>query len=311
MFHGRGGTVGRGGGPSYEAILAQPPGTVRGQIRVTEQGEVIGSKYANPEIGRRNLETLVAATLEASLLQPTKPATRSFMQAAATLSETSMQAYRALVYETAGFTEYFFDATPLRELAQLNIGSRPASRKALQHIEDLRAIPWVFSWTQSRFYLPGWFGAGSALQKLKTEDPSGYATLASALPGSAFLRYVLTNIESSLVSANTGLMSAYAGLVEDTAVRERFLSTILTEYETTRSIIDDLFQGTFEARRPRLAYTLNIREEPLKVLHHQQIALLRDWRVLSAAGKTEAADGMVSDLLISINAIASGLRTTG
>jgi phosphoenolpyruvate carboxylase len=106
-------------------------------------------------------------------------------------------------------------------------------------------------------------------------------------------------------------MSAYAGLVEDTAVRERFLSTILTEYETTRSIIDDLFQGTFEARRPRLAYTLNIREEPLKVLHHQQIALLRDWRVLSAAGKTEAADGMVSDLLISINAIASGLRTTG
>ncbi|MDP2257727.1 MAG: phosphoenolpyruvate carboxylase, partial [Polaromonas sp.] len=141
MFHGRGGTVGRGGGPSYQAILAQPPGTVRGQIRLTEQGEVIGSKYANPEIGRRNLETLVAATLEATLLQPTKPATSAFLQAADQLSQASMAAYRALVYETPGFTEYFFSATPIREIAELNIGSRPASRKASQKIEDLRAIP--------------------------------------------------------------------------------------------------------------------------------------------------------------------------
>ncbi|MCZ8256863.1 MAG: phosphoenolpyruvate carboxylase, partial [Polaromonas sp.] len=150
MFHGRGGTVGRGGGPSYQAILAQPPGTVRGQIRLTEQGEVIGSKYANPEIGRRNLETLVAATLEATLLQPTKPATKAFLQVAAELSEASMAAYRALVYETPGFTEYFFSATPIREIAELNIGSRPASRKASQKIEDLRAIPWGFSWGQCR-----------------------------------------------------------------------------------------------------------------------------------------------------------------
>ncbi|MBK5204191.1 MAG: phosphoenolpyruvate carboxylase, partial [Polaromonas sp.] len=160
MFHGRGGTVGRGGGPSYEAILAQPPGTVRGQIRLTEQGEVIGSKYANPEIGRSNLETLVAATLEATLLQPTKPATREFLQAAAQLSQSSMAAYRALVYETPGFTEYFFSATPIREIAELNIGSRPASRKASQRIEDLRAIPWGFSWGQCRLTLPGWYGFG-------------------------------------------------------------------------------------------------------------------------------------------------------
>ena len=146
MFHGRGGTVGRGGGPSYQAILAQPPGTVRGQIRLTEQGEVIGSKYANPEIGRRNLETLVAATLEATLLQPTKPASAAFLKAAAALSTSSMAAYRALVYDTPGFTEYFFSSTPIREIAELNIGSRPASRKASQKIEDLRAIPWGFSW---------------------------------------------------------------------------------------------------------------------------------------------------------------------
>ncbi|MEP6825489.1 MAG: phosphoenolpyruvate carboxylase, partial [Ramlibacter sp.] len=160
MFHGRGGTVGRGGGPSYQAILAQPPGTVRGQLRLTEQGEVINSKYANPEIGRRNLETLVAATLEATLLQPTKPATKAFLVAAEALSAESMAAYRALVYETPGFTDYFFGATPIREIAELNIGSRPASRKAARNIEDLRAVPWSFSWGQCRLTLPGWYGFG-------------------------------------------------------------------------------------------------------------------------------------------------------
>jgi phosphoenolpyruvate carboxylase len=162
LFHGRGGTVGRGGGPSYQAILAQPPGTVNGQIRLTEQGEVIGSKYAHPEIGRRNLETLVAATLEATLLHPTKSAPKAFLDAAAQISDASFAAYRKLVYETPGFTDYFFSATPIREIAELNIGSRPASRKATRAIEDLRAIPWSFSWGQCRVALPGWCGFGSA-----------------------------------------------------------------------------------------------------------------------------------------------------
>ena len=164
LFHGRGGTVGRGGGPSYQAILAQPPGTVKGQIRLTEQGEVIGAKYANPEIGRRNLETLVAATIEATLLHPTKTAPKAFLEAAAQISDASMAAYRQLVYETPGFTDYFFAATPIREIAELNIGSRPAARKAGQpkrSIEDLRAIPWSFSWGQCRVALPGWCGFGA------------------------------------------------------------------------------------------------------------------------------------------------------
>ena len=164
LFHGRGGTVGRGGGPSYQAILAQPPGTVNGQIRLTEQGEVIASKYAQPEIGRRNLETLVAATLEATLLQPTRGAPKSFHDAAQAISAASMAAYRALVYETPGFTDYFFSATPIREIAELNIGSRPASRKASRAIEDLRAIPWSFSWGQCRVALPGWYGFGLGIE---------------------------------------------------------------------------------------------------------------------------------------------------
>ncbi|MFM2068422.1 MAG: hypothetical protein RLZZ584_3331 [Pseudomonadota bacterium] len=163
LFHGRGGTVGRGGGPSYQAILAQPPGTVNGQIRLTEQGEVISSKYAHPEIGLRNLETLVAATLEATLLHPTQSAPPAFLSAAAAISQASFNAYRKLVYETDGFTDYFFAATPIREIAELNIGSRPASRKSTRAIEDLRAIPWSFSWGQCRMALPGWAGFGSAI----------------------------------------------------------------------------------------------------------------------------------------------------
>jgi phosphoenolpyruvate carboxylase len=163
LFHGRGGTVGRGGGPSYQAILAQPPGTVQGQIRLTEQGEVIASKYAHPEIGLRNLETLVAATLEATLLHPTQSAPPAFLNAAAAISQASFNAYRKLVYETDGFTDYFFSATPIREIAELNIGSRPSSRKATRAIEDLRAIPWSFSWGQCRVALPGWCGFGSAI----------------------------------------------------------------------------------------------------------------------------------------------------
>ena len=150
--------------------MAQPPGTVRGQIRLTEQGEVIGSKYANPEIGRRNLETLVAATLEATLLQPTKPANKTFLETAAQLSELSMAAYRALVYETEGFTEYFFSATPIREIAGFNIGSRPASRQATQRNEELRTIPKGFSWGQCRLTLPGWYGFGSAVYQFIGTD---------------------------------------------------------------------------------------------------------------------------------------------
>ena len=182
MFHGRGGTVGRGGGPSYQAILAQPPGTVRGQIRLTEQGEVIGSKYANREIGRRNLETLVAATLEATLLPPAKAAPASFMAAADALSAASMAAYRKLVYETPGFGDYFFGATPIREIAELNIGSRPASRNPSHKIEDLRAVPWSFSWGQCRLTLPGWYGFGSAIEQFlgAAENPAARKERAGA-----------------------------------------------------------------------------------------------------------------------------------
>jgi phosphoenolpyruvate carboxylase len=169
----------------------------------------------------------------------------------------------------------------------------------------------VFSWTQSRFYLPGWYGAGSALERLRNEDPGSYAKLASQARGVAFLRYVTTNIDSSLASANEETMRAYAELVPDVALREKFMGNILAELTRTTEVIKDLFNGPFAARRPRMARTLEIREEPLRVLHLQQISLLREWRARLAAGDSPGAEQLIPDLLISVNAISSGLRTTG
>jgi phosphoenolpyruvate carboxylase len=226
------------------------------------------------------------------------------------LAGWSRDAYRAFL-QTPGFMTFYRNATPIDALEHARIGSRPSRRTGQASLDDLRAIPWVFSWTQSRFYLPGWFGAGSALDRLKNEDKEGFLAIQTGLKSSPFLRYVLTNIESSLVSAKVELMELYADLVSDVEIRERFLAIILAEYKRTKAILEELFQGTFADRRPRLAYTLDIREEPLHVLHVQQVNLLRHWRARLQAGETEIADGMLPDMLISINALASGLRTTG
>jgi phosphoenolpyruvate carboxylase len=311
MFHGRGGTVGRGGGPSYQAILAQPPGTVRGQIRLTEQGEVIGSKYANPEIGRRNLETLVAATLEATLLQPTKPATRAFLDAAAELSEASMDAYRALVYETPGFSDYFFGATPLKELAQLNIGSRPASRKALEKIEDLRAIPWGFSWGQCRLTLPGWLGFGSAvaafLDKSDTAERKAALVLLQKMYRQwPFFRTLLSNMDMVLAKSDLALASRYAELVSDARLRKKIFTAIEAEWHRTA---DALTQITGEKNRlannPALDRSIRHRFPYIDPLHHLQVELIRRYRAGLADERVQRG------IHISINGIAAGLRNTG
>ncbi|MEX8191764.1 phosphoenolpyruvate carboxylase [Comamonas guangdongensis] len=310
MFHGRGGTVGRGGGPSYQAILAQPPGTVRGQIRLTEQGEVIASKYANPEIGRRNLETLVAATLEATLLQPTKPATKAFLEAAAFLSEASMGAYRALVYETPGFTNYFFSSTPIREIAELNIGSRPASRKATQAIEDLRAIPWGFSWGQCRLTLPGWYGFGSAIQAFihrpGKDAKAQLALLQKMYRQWPFFRALLSNMDMVLAKSDLNLASRYSELVTDTRLRRRIFGAIEAEWQSTAQALTQI-TGDKErlAHNTALARSIRHRFPYIDPLHHLQVELVRRWR----AGQTD--DRVKSGIHLSINGIAAGVRNTG
>ena len=311
LFHGRGGTVGRGGGPSYEAILAQPPGTVRGQIRLTEQGEVIGSKYSNPSIGRQNLEALIAATLEATLLQPTKPASKVFLKTAAQISQASMDAYRALIYETDGFAEFFFQATPIREIAELNIGSRPASRKASQRIEDLRAIPWGFSWGQCRLTLPGWFGFGSAIDSLlhqanPAQRKATLALLQKMYRQWPFFRTLLSNMDMALSKADLDLTGLYSELVEDTRLRKRIFSALRAEWDKTVQALN-LITGEKQrlANNPILARSIRHRFPYIDPLHHIQVELVRRYR----AGQTDAR--IQRGIHLSINGIASGLRNTG
>ena len=313
LFHGRGGTVGRGGGPSYQAILAQPPGTVNAQIRLTEQGEVIASKYAQPEIGRRNLETLVAATLEATLLQPTRGAPKSFHDAARQISEASMAAYRALVYETPGFTDYFYSATPIREIAELNIGSRPASRKASRAIEDLRAIPWSFSWGQCRVALPGWYGFGLGIEAFLgtgKERSSRLALLRRMATQWPFFATLISNLDMVIAKSDMAIAARYAALAEDRKAGKRIFARIEDEWERTNAALT-LITGERHrlANNPALARSIEHRFPYLDPLNHLQVELMRRYR---ASRKNDPTmDRVKRGIHISINGLAAGLRNTG
>jgi phosphoenolpyruvate carboxylase len=314
LFHGRGGTVGRGGGPSYQAILAQPPGTVNGQIRLTEQGEVIASKYAHPEIGRRNLETLVAATLEATLLHPTKSAPKAFLDAAQGISDASQAAYRKLVYGTPGFTDYFFSATPIREIAELNIGSRPASRKATRAIEDLRAIPWGFSWGQCRVALPGWFGFGAAIDAFLGKPGAGHKEGVALLQRMhrqwPFFRTLLSNLDMVLAKSDLRIAERYVELVEDKRLGKRIFGLIQAEWQRTNEALS-LITGERQrlASNPSLARSIEHRFPYLDPLNHLQVELMRRNRQGHAGDP--GLERVRRGIHISINGIAAGLRNTG
>ncbi|SDX35682.1 Phosphoenolpyruvate carboxylase, type 1 [Collimonas sp. OK242] len=322
LFHGRGGTVGRGGGPSYQAILAQPPGTVNGQIRLTEQGEIIASKFSNPEIGRRNLELLVAATLEASLMPHNADSKQTkklgeFEQLMDGLSERAYQSYRNLVYETPGFTDYFFAATPIAEIAELNIGSRPASRKATRRIEDLRAIPWGFSWGQCRLLLPGWYGFGSAIEswleegkdsKLRTQK---LATLRAMYKEWPFFATLLSNMDMVLSKTDLAVASRYAGLVTDRKLRNSIFKRIVDEHERTSSILSAITGAKDRlSGNPLLARSIKNRFAYLDPLNHLQVELIKRHRSVTAAGRT-TEERVKRGIHLSINGIAAGLRNTG
>jgi phosphoenolpyruvate carboxylase len=309
LFHGRGGTVGRGGGPSYQAILAQPPGSVNAQIRITEQGEVISSKYSDPEIGRRNLEILIAATLEATLVHhhgddSTMPEFHRIMEA---LSVDAFSAYRHLVYETPGFTDYFFAATPIREIAELNIGSRPSARKATNNIEDLRAIPWVFSWSLNRVILPGWYGFGSAVaQLIEREGEAGLAQLQAMYQHWAFFRGLLSNMDMVLSKTDMGIASRYAELVEDEALRTQIFGAIEAEWQRTVEMLFAITGATtLLADNPTLARSLVTRTPYIDPLNHLQVGLLQRHRAGDTDEKVKRA------IHLTINGIAAGLRNSG
>jgi phosphoenolpyruvate carboxylase len=308
LFHGRGGSVGRGGGPSFDAILAQPGGAVQGQIRITEQGEIISSKYSNGEVGRRNLETLVSATLEASLLQEKVAAPDpDFLHAMEELSQSAYKAYRSLVYETEGFEKYFWSSTVITEIATLNIGSRPASRKKTTAISDLRAIPWVFSWAQCRLMLPGWYGFGSAVKDFVAAHPKdGLDQLRAMYRRWPFFRTQLSNMDMVLAKSSLAIASRYASLVPDIALREAIFSRISREWRDSVDALGAVMeQRELLESNPLLLRSIRNRFPYLDPLNHIQVELLKLHRGHSVA------DRVLTGIQLTINGISAGLRNSG
>ncbi len=308
LFHGRGGTVGRGGGPSYEAILAQPPGAVNGSLRLTEQGEVIAAKYAEPQMARRNLETLVAATLESTLLdvEGLGDAAGPAYEILDELADRALRAYAELVHETPGFVDYFLQSTPVSEIGSMNIGSRPTSRKPTSSIADLRAIPWVLAWSQSRVMLPGWYGTGSAVESWIADGDGRVEVLRDLYQRWPFFQTVLSNMAQVLAKTDLGLAARYAELVEDEALRRRVFDKIAAEHQ--RSInVHKLITGQDDllADNPSLARSVFNRFPYLEPLNHLQVELLRRYR-------SGDDDELVQrGILLTMNGLASALRNSG
>ena len=308
LFHGRGGTVGRGGGPSYDAILAQPPGAVAGSLRITEQGEVIAAKYAEPRIAHRNLETLLAATLEATLLdvEGLDEAAEPAYEVLDDLAARAQRAYSELVHETPGFVEYFKASTPVSEIGALNIGSRPTSRKPTTSISDLRAIPWVLAWSQSRVMLPGWYGTGTAFESWIAEGDGRLEVLRDLYRRWPFFATVLSNMAQVLAKSDLGLAARYSELVEDEVLRHRVFDEIVTEHERTirmHKLItghDDLL-----ADNPALARSVFNRFPYLEPLNHLQVELLRRYRA------SDTDDLVQRGILLTMSGLATALRNSG
>ena len=306
FFHGRGGTISRGAGPTHRFLAALPQGSARGDLRVTEQGETISQKYGTISSSVYNLELLQAGVAAVSFKDLPAPIDGKFSEVCGFLASASRDAYTGLISHP-NFMAYFSEATPIDALETSRIGSRPSRRTGQRTLADLRAIPWVFSWNQSRHYLPGWFGVGSALLRLQVEQPRLFQNLRANLKKSAFLYYVLTNVETNLASADREIIAIYAGLVGDARVRKEILNIILTEFDSTREMMSLVFGGALEKRRPRMLKTLALRDSGLRALHVHQTKLLAEWRVAEPAAKKR----LLPEVLLSINAIASGLRTTG
>ena len=309
LFHGRGGTVGRGGGPSYEAILAQPKGAVQGSVRITEQGEIISAKYGHPVTARRNLEALVAATIESTLLdlEDLDDQGRAY-DVMSEISELSRDAYAALMHDDPGFIEFFETSTPVGEIGSLNIGSRPSSRKQTTSISDLRAIPWVLAWSQQRSMVPGWFGVGTALNEWVGEDPDGsrLAELRELNESWPFFNSVLSNMAQVMSKSDLHLAKLYADLVSDREVADRIFSRIREEYQLTLEMFLKVTgYSTLLEDNPLLARSVDMRFPYLMPLNAIQLEMLRRYR----AG--DSRDKVRRGIQLTMNGLATALRNSG
>jgi phosphoenolpyruvate carboxylase len=310
FFHGRGGTISRGAGPTHRFLRALPPGSLHGTLRLTEQGETISQKYANRITAEHNLELLLAGTAGAVIGTPATRSTAHHLEPLMDeLAASSRAAYADLLH-TGGFIEFFRQATPIDVIEHSRIGSRPARRTGRPSIADLRAIPWVFSWSQSRFLLSGWFGLGTALADLRARDDGRFHELVGHAFDWAPLHYIVSNAATAIATADAEIMGWYAAMVANDDVRARFLDRIHIEYSRTTEVLEEIYGGPLRDRRPNIARTLLQRDPALRPLHQRQIELIVAWRTRQAEDP-EAAESMLPQLLVTVNAIASGLGATG
>ncbi|MGM0704829.1 MAG: phosphoenolpyruvate carboxylase [Bacteroidota bacterium] len=327
FFHGRGGTISRGAGPTHRFIAGLPPESMHGDMRLTEQGEVIANKYANPVTALYNLELLQAGTTgltlgvfdktnvvaDASDSTPAPNLTTSrahLEQIVDRLYAHSLESYQDLV-KSDDFVRFFAQATPIDVIEKSRIGSRPARRTGQRTFDDLRAIPWVFSWSQSRYLLTGWYGVGSALKALQNERPADFDTLSENAVNYMPFRYVITNASSAIALVDTDIMEQWADLVDDQEIAEYYLNKIVDEYHTTREMLETLYGHDLRERRPRVYEMIDLRSKRLAPLHQLQIDQVNTWRALKEQGKTDEAEAMLPDILLVLNAISSGLGSTG
>jgi phosphoenolpyruvate carboxylase len=311
IFQGRGGAIGRGGGPMQRAILAQPLGALGGRFKVTEQGEIVYARYANRDIARRHLEQMVGAVIRASLdpaaVAGQAPADEAWTAVMDRIAERGRREYRDLVYETPALLQFFRESTPIDVLGQLTLASRPVSRSSRGSIDDLRAIPWVFSWTQNRSNLPGWYGLGTALAEAAAE-PGGAERLAEMYARWPFFRSLVDNAQISLGTASLPVTRLYASLVEDAAVRDAIMARIERELAlATRWVLVAVGEERLLEHAPVLRRSIALRNPYVDPIHCVQVEVLREWR---AAGSRED-DPRLRTLLQTVNGIAAGLQTTG
>ncbi|MGB0526011.1 MAG: phosphoenolpyruvate carboxylase [Flammeovirgaceae bacterium] len=308
FFHGKGGSISRGSGPTEDFLHALPCEALQSNVRLTEQGETISQKYAYRLNAAYNLELLVANTLAKSLEDQRVPCIfHPLASILEKLATDSKEVYASLMH-TEGFIPFFRQATPIDALETSKIGSRPAKRTGANTVDDLRAIPWVFSWNQNRFHMTSWYGLGTALHKLKEDKPADYQKLKTAVKSDPFIRYVITNVDTIIAITDEEIMEAYAELVEDPAIKERFLNKFRNELKLMSTHLDELLEDEFKVRRPNHYYSNQLRFSLLKTLHLKQISLLKQWR----SGKKEVDQAKThTDLMLTINAIAGAIGTTG
>jgi phosphoenolpyruvate carboxylase len=311
FFHGKGGSISRGAGPTHWFLRALPPLSLNGDIRITEQGETIERKYANKNNAVYNIELLASGALAVSMLQKNKE-----MKGYGLASELSYLASKSkLVYEELtkkpGFIQFFEKATPIDAIEQSKIGSRPSRRTGTRTLSDLRAIPWVFSWSQCRFNITGWYGVGTSLENMRNNDPYKFERFKKAVKTDPFIRYVLTNIDSSLASSDEGIFKQYAELATDVPQSKEILGQMLKEYTLTRQMVDAILDIPISKRRKNHYYSTLLRADAMRPLHQNQVNLLAKWRKVDKGGNPAEADSILFELLRCINAIAGAIGYTG